>query len=698
MFLALTLSACAGPDKESPPRPVGSTAAPTSTSAVETLPAEEATEATPSPTPRALYFDGTGRFFAPARSRLPGVEKGPDGGFNLNFTETDIRTVIGAVVGDILGRPYVIDPSVQGTLSLQTSSEIGREGLFSVFETVLRVKGYAMVDVAGVIQIVPVSEAPRRITAKALPIPESLGRPGFGIQIVPLRFTTPSQMRQLLEPFAPQGGILRVDDGRNLLIIAGTRAELAGMIETIETFDVDWMAGMSFALYNVKYVEAETLAKELLNIFGDPASPIAGLVRLVPIPRLNTILAISPQRQYLGQVEEWIARLDIGGATPGRKIYVYPVMNGRAADLASALGQILGGDTAATTTAPPQEAAATPQQNITPSQPSGMVQERGVTTPAVPSVRERQEVSAIDAGGLRIVPNQENNSILILATPSEFGVIEAALKQMDMPPRQVLIEASLAEVTLNKDLRYGVQWMFEPGDNTLTLSQSAGGAVASEFPGFSYVFTGANNARVVLNALESITDVNVLFSPKLMVLNNQSAVLQVGDQVPIPVQSSVSTLDPNAPIVNTIQFRDTGVILTVTPRINEGGLVLVDIEQEVSDVVRTTSSGIDAPTIQQRKITSTVAVQSGDTIALGGLIRENTSDGKSGVPVLSRIPVLGALFGTNTRTLRRTELIVLLTPRIVRDVRKTGEIMDYLRDQFQALPPIERAGDAATPQ
>jgi general secretion pathway protein D len=189
----------------------------------------------------------------------------------------------------------------------------------------------------------------------------------------------------------------------------------------------------------------------------------------------------------------------------------------------------------------------------------------------------------------------------------------------------------------------------------------------------------------VLNALESVTDVKVISSPKLTVLNNQSATLQVGDEVPVPSASAVSTNDINAPIVNSIQYRNTGIILTVTPRINNGGLVLIDVEQEVSDVTETASSGIDAPTIQQRRITSTIAANDGETIALGGLIRSTENNVKSGVPFLKDIPVIGNAFSDTDIVERRSELIVLLTPRIIQDNASTKEVMTYLQGEFRSL-------------
>lgn len=281
------------------------------------------------------------------------------------------------------------------------------------------------------------------------------------------------------------------------------------------------------------------------------------------------------------------------------------------------------------------------------------------------------------------MPSEENNSILIMATPAEFGTIENALRQIDVSPRQVLVEVTLAEVALTDELRYGLQWHFEFGDNEVSFGQSA--SPSAEFPGFSWSHNSGTNASAVLNALSSLSDVQVISAPKLLVLNNHSASLQIGDEVPVPVSSAVSSIDSNAPIVNSIQYRNTGVILTVTPRINEGGLVMLDVEQEVSTVAETSSSGIDAPTIQQRRMNTTVAVQNGSTVALGGLIRNSISRSNSGVPILKDIPLLGEAFKNNDFVERRSELIVLLTPRIIRNTEETREAMDYLQSEFRSL-------------
>jgi general secretion pathway protein D len=296
--------------------------------------------------------------------------------------------------------------------------------------------------------------------------------------------------------------------------------------------------------------------------------------------------------------------------------------------------------------------------------------------------------NAAKQGDLRIVANNDSNSLLVLATPAEFSVIEAALTRLDAPSRQVLIEASLAEVTLNDELRYGIQWNYNGKKGPITLSDAATGAVSQSFPGLSYLFTGSTNISAVLNALETVTTVRVISSPKLVTLNNHEAQLQVGDEVPVATQSAVSVVNPDAPIVNSVQMQDTGVILSVTPRVNKNGLVEMDITQEVSNSVPTTTSGIDSPTIQQRRLSTTVVVKNGDTIALGGLITESKSKTKSGVPYLQKIPFLGALFRDTDNQTMRTELILLITPRVMRDDNEFQSVMDDLRGEFKTLKDV----------
>ncbi len=294
-------------------------------------------------------------------------------------------------------------------------------------------------------------------------------------------------------------------------------------------------------------------------------------------------------------------------------------------------------------------------------------------------------------GTIHITADEVNNALVILAAPREYAVIEAALRQLDTVPLQVLLEAAVAEVTLTNQLSYGVQYFLQKGRNQAFLTESTSSAIAADLPGFAYVFSG-NAIRTILSALEQVTTVNVVSAPQLLVLNNQTATLQVGDQVPIATQSAVSVAVPGAPVVNSIEFRDTGVILKVTPRVNEGGLVLMDISQEVSDVSQTTTSTLNSPTIQQRKIKSTVAVQDGETIALGGLIKDSRTHSRNGIPLLQDIPIVGGLFGVTSDEVMRTELLVLITPRVVESLQKARAVTEELRSKLPATRAVFQRG------
>ncbi|HEY7641633.1 MAG TPA: type II secretion system secretin GspD [Steroidobacteraceae bacterium] len=647
--------------------------------------------ATP-PSREPVIVQGTGQLVGTPNAQRTTPPPAAGDGYQLTFVDTEISSVVASVIGDGLGLPYSVDPQVKGTMTLQAARPLSREEVLPALEAALNVYGAALINVGGTYQVVPMKDAPRRVGG--LRGPGQGSGVGFGVQIVPLRYVSAAEMEKALRPFAPDGGILRVDEGRNVLLLAGSSRELTVMKDVVATFDVDWLAGMSFALYPVEYVDAKTIADELSQVFADPRSPIGSVVRLVPLSRLNSLMVVTQEAGYLKEVEAWIKRLDIGATTPGRRIYVYDVQNGKADDLAESLSRILSISferSQTTTDSQVRSYGRTGGGGGSGSIGSGFRSAMTESRSTVEEAPQRSPPTQVgdgsngEPGALKIVPNTDNNALLIYATPSEFSVIETALRRLDVTPIQVLIEASLAEVSLTDDLRYGLQWAFQGGDGPLVLSEASNGAISPKFPGFSYLFTGRTDIRAVLNALESVTNVNVISSPKLLVLNNREAELQIGDQVPIIVQSAVSTVDQTSPIVNSVQLRDTGVILRITPRVNRSGLVLLDVAQEISDVVPTTTSNIDSPTIQQRRISSSIAVRNGETIALGGLIRDSKSRTRAGLPIASKIPLIGGLFGSTSNNNRRTELIVLITPRVVRSQQESDDLMDELHEQFRGL-------------
>jgi len=590
----------------------------------------------------------------------PDVEREQTGErYELNFHDADIRGVIDAVLGDMLKLDYVIAPTVQGRITFRTSRPVVKTSLLPALETALSSVSVAIVKNDQTVHVIPMAEAPQRMRGAQRVTNRTPRTPGFAIEILPLRYINASEMKTILESFVPQGTILQADTSHGYLVIAGSSQDRAAVIRTVDNFDVDWLQCMTFAVYRLKQSRPKLIVTELRNIFQGPQDLFSNRVRLIPLDRVQSVLGMARNKADLELVSQWIARLDVS-QTGNRRIFVYNVQNGSAKGLVSALQQVLTGEAA-----PAQDRSEYPV--VTSDQSSG-------------SLRPN---SANIGNIARLVAIEENNSLLFYGTDEEYRVIREALQQIDVLPRQVMIDAILAEVTLNDSLRYGVQWFFESGENTITLSATDTGSVASQFPGFSYVYTGSADARVVLNALQSKTEVRILSAPKLSTLNNQTASLQVGDQVPVVVQTSQSTDSAGAPLVSTIQMRDTGVILEVTPRINDNGNVILDVLQEVSEVAQTTTSGIDSPTIQQRKIHTVVATRDGFTVALGGLIRENGGRGDSGVPILKDIPVLGNIFKNNTVDTRRTELVVLLVPHVMRNQSETQSVVNALVDGLE---------------
>lgn len=584
----------------------------------------------------------------------------------LNFQNADIRGVVDAVLGDMLKLNYTVDPAIQGQIALSTRKPVAREALISVLEAALLSVSAALVEQNGMYQIVPLDMAPQRVKGARIYARGTEHLPGYAVEVIPLKYVSAGEMQKVLLSFIPKAAILQADDAHNHLVIAGTGPDRAGIVRTIESFDRDWLKGMTFAMYRLEHVGPERLIAELNQVFQPPLEIVNNRVRLVPIERLRSILGAARNPTDLELVEGWVRRLDVAPKTGERRLFVYNVNNGNAKALAASLQLVMTGERLSTEE---EESASTSYE----AAPGSGVSDAKVSSPA-----------STDQNHTRIVANEENNSLLIYATEQEYQAMQETLRQLDTLPRQVMIEAVLAEVTLTDDLRYGVQWFFDNGNNSITLSAVDTGGVVSEFPGFSYIYSGSADVRVVLNALQSHTNVDVLSAPKLAVVNKQKATLQVGDQVPIVTQSTQGVISPGAPIVNSIQMRDTGVILEVMPIINENGNIILDVTQEVSDVTQTTTSGIDSPTIQRRRLRSVVATQDGATVALGGLIRENGSRAKSGVPLLKDIPLVGALFSDNTSSARRTELLVLIVPHVMRNHAETQAVVDALVGQMES--------------
>lgn len=685
--------------------------------------AQAATEQEPEPAgsglsgPEVYYGGDTGH--AAAAPTHDAVATTVDGGVVLNFVDADIRQVVNGIIGDELGESYTIDPRVQGTITLRTTSALSRGDLLGVLEDVLALNGAAVVKSNGIYQILPLDMAAATPAIVSDYGGERIDR-GFGLHVIPLRHAQAIKVEESIKSFVPPGRSLRADPVRNILIFVGSTPEARDIVDLVATFDINWLSTRSYGLFPLKSADPETVIAELRTVFGQQEEGAASdAVQFSLIERLNAILAVSRFPDYIDKVATWVARLDRSLAADEPQIHIYTVQNGRARDLAKVLGQLLRVEvavaqdaslapglvstTVSSTTGGEDDVGASgrldepldgydesvEQPGLTAQEPMGGASEQQFTDGPVIAISGGEAIGAsqLDGGNVRIVASESDNALVIYATPASYRVIESALQRLDTPPLQTMIEATIIEVTLNDTLRYGVEWFLTKGDSTFRLSSLVTGAVAPAAPGFAYLLDNSD-VRLVVNALSRVTDVKVVSAPQLLVLNNEAAQLKVGDQVPIVKKTAVSITDPDAPVVNEVEYRDTGVILNIRPRVNSSGLVSLDIIQEVSDVTATTSSGIDSPTIQQRRIASAVAVNSGETIALGGLIRDTNSHTVSGVPVLSDIPLLGNLFKTTNEDVRRTELLILLKPRVIRDRNDARLISKDIRSRLKALESL----------
>ena len=651
------------------------------------------------PPVRAQIFAGQ----AGGRTASSGVAQAEqtEDGVQLNFDRAAIRDVIKVILGDVLGVAYTVDPDVQGEVTLSSSAPLSQRDMLAVLESVLRSNGASLVETGPrSFQIMPVDSAIGRSQVIPLGGKPIQVRPGFGITIIPLRHISATAAAQFIQPLVAAPEDIRIDPGRNAILFSGTAAERQNVLDTVADLDIDWMAGKSIGLFPLQRATAQAVIPELQAVFApfDPTGAEPSTMRFLPIARLNAVLAIGSDTQQIQEVGNWVNRLDHGEAS-GTQFYVYYLKHSSAEDLAKILNETFGDAGSGSSSAGPSLGSASTSLSATPQATDGG--EGGGVPPGIAG-GTTPEPTPTSSGPIKIVASKANNALLIRATPEVYESIESTLQRLDTAPWQVLIEATIAEVALNDALRYGVEAFFQ--QDNVRVGFGAGrvpfsllsGTTNVLATGFGFLFT-PGNSRVALNALSAVTDVKVLSSPSLVVQDNSEAVLTVGDEVPIQTQNQQSTTAADAPIVQSIEYRNTGVILQVRPRINSNQTVSLEIAQEVSRV-RTVSDATQTdqqrltPTITQRKITSRVNVQSGQTVVLGGLIQDSEEQSRSRVPVLGDIPVVGSLFGDTSRTNARNELIVFITPRVIRNPEDARDVSEELRSRLKSLSPGRAVG------
>jgi general secretion pathway protein D len=668
---------------------------------------------------------GSGKFIdeAAARRRAP-VPSG-EGQVDFNFENNPIQSVVKAILGDLLQQNYTIAPNVGGNVSFSTSKPIRADQAMSVLEMLLSWTGNTLIYKDGRYTVLQIKDAlPGNLTPR-------VGAPnlanGYEVRVFPLHYISPSEMAKLLKPYAKADAFINIDTARSMLVLAGTASELTNYAQTIDIFDVDWLKGMSVGVFTLQRVEVGTLLPELEKVFGATGeSPLAGMFRFIPIERSNAIIAITAQPEYLAQAEEWLKRLDRAGDESATQLFVYDVKNIKSIDLSDYLSQIFlgssgGGGSGRSNTS----------GSVAPGLTPATIGSDGAATPAAGGSsgrssrfgnRSKSRASGAAGGAvggsgdsdIRITAVEESNQLLIMATPAEWDAMQGAIRKLDIAPLQVHIETKILEVTLSGDLKYGVKWWFagltgqdnyanqtyvNPQGvvypNQLDRQRYLAGSTNTPSGGnFFYSYLNSK-FQVALSALQSSGRAKVLSAPSLMVMNNQEAQINVGTRIPVLTTSVVGIggLTNNGTGTTTTQqgigstsYLDTGVILQVKPRVNPGGLVYMDVSQEVSKPGATSSNGNRE--INKRTLDTSIAVQSGQTVLLGGLISEDNQTGENGVPGLSRIPIIGKLFGETTTGTQRTELIVLITPQVVSNSDEAREITEEYKRQFQSLAPL----------
>jgi general secretion pathway protein D len=681
--------------------------------------------------PRPFLFPGSDRDPEPPReqqdpnirsaSLQPAASLKGDG-VEINFDGADMQTVAKTLLGDILQLNFVVDPRVQGNVTLASAGPIARKDVLPALESALRMSNAAIVKTGNLVKIVPIADA-----SASGAISAGAGEPGFGVSLVPLRYTSAATVAKTAESFLSRPGSIRVVPSRNLLLIQGTTGERQAALDVISTFDVEWLRNQSVGVYPLKSTSPETMISELERVFETAEGGLGqGVIRFQPVSRMNAVMVVTKNASLLAQTTQWVRRLDRSDTT-GTTLRTFRLKNGNATQVAKIMNDIFanqrsgsGADASVKQVAPGLETAQSRLDSLDRSPSSGNLtapagggtdNRNGSIAAAFEQFSDRKSgevdgsagaASAANSGGrgasqgIRITADTANNAIVVYSNQEDYRVVERSLRDLDKPRLQVAIDATVAEVTLTNDLQYGVQFFLNSKDarlgtdkGSIGLLGAASSAASSTMlqrvaPGLNLLLGSESQPRAILNALTTLTDVKVLSSPSLVALDNQPALLQVGDEIPITTSSAAVLANSAAPIVNTIQMRNTGVILKVLPHINANGSILLEVDQEISNVVNADQQTL-TPTIAQRRVHSTVSVTSGQTVLLAGLISERNQQSRSGVPGLREIKILGDMFGNTSNTKSRSEIIIFIKTKLIRNSLDASAVTEEFRERLQTM-------------
>jgi general secretion pathway protein D len=641
----------------------------------------------PAPGPAVLAV------LSPVKPAAPAV---PERYVSLNFDNADIAVVI-QTIAELLHMNYIVAPTVRGRITIQSSEKLPVSSLLPVLEQILEVNGFMAVKSGEFFKIVPANQAKQESVETVLQEQTPSVSTGLVTKIVQLRYISPGEAVKILTPFKTAAGIYQAHEPARLLFLTEVPAKIADLLKIIEVLDVDTFASIQVELYPVRYAGVEDLARELTQIVTQvftSAGRGRSLFRIIPVPQVNSIMVFSGEAGLAANIREWIAKLDQPVSEANERIFVYPLSHATAETLAAVLEKVFNRDSTKTQTRSAAPAVAQPATRTVPAPRQPQAVQMPVTPPKAIS-SSGEGVASGGAAPVVVVADKDTNSLIIQTASWFYPTVVEMIRKLDTMPKQVLIEVLIAEITLDDTTQFGIQWAlkgqgqvnaFGETHGVQTLTQNVYGGVAAAATGFSFFLTEAGRLTAALNAYAKDQKLNILSAPHIIATNNKEAKIDVGQEVPI-LKRTIS--DPNnttaSTSTNEIEYVSTGVILTVTPHINEGGYVTLDIDQEVSEAQTNITSGIDSPTIRKRTAKTTMVVKDNQTLVVGGLIYEKRDGSREGLPVLSKIPILGYLFGSTKSQVTKTELVLLISPRVVNTIEEGDLLTEQVKDRVLTL-------------
>jgi general secretion pathway protein D len=665
----------------------------------------------------------------------------------LNFDNAEVEVVIQAVA-EIVGFNYVLGPNVRGRkVTVQTVGKIATDDAFNVLLTILDVNGLAAVRTGNLYRIITregVSQVPLKTVVGRAADPRA-GDAEIVTQIVKLEYIRAVDAATLLRPFAPAQGAVTAHPETNLLILTDNGANIRRLLEIVKLIDVE-VALDDLQVIPIKHADAQELAQILSQLFtvgrvagaagalalpspppglfqaapgpASPAPPVTGLAAVPGQPRVPLIVAdrrsnslvIYAGRQEMETIRRFVEKLDVD-IYGGQRVFIYFAENTKARELAITLDDIYGRGGRSPSTAARQTsgtAGGSPSYNPPPYTPS--VPPSPFPGGAIPGGLGLQVEGVPRTADIRFVADEVTNAVIVTTYPRLWKEIEDTIKKLDRMARQVLIGVLAAEVTLTDDTKLGIEWAVRSGRFDVNSSPSGtlprrpltsliplGGPVAM---GLNFFTFATDKFLAALNALASENKVNVLSSPTIMTAENKKAIINVSTSVPIVTSQQVPVatggITGNS-ITQTVEYKDIGIILTVTPRIGEQGTVALDVKQEVNDVGPTQPPPINSPTFIKREAETSVVLVNNQTLVLGGLIQNRRTRIRIGVPWFMNIPILGYLFGSNEWKTDKTELLLLITPHVVGTALDAARITDQMRHLTPALEDSLRQAPASPP-